>query len=321
MSKNTNKHEETKQIMEGTFEQRILSFEEQADFLERKGLTINDRKFTVHILSNISYYRLSTYMMPFRERDSKGCVMEEFRPGTSWDDVYGLYIFDRKLRLLVFDAIERIEVALRTQIAYQLGAKYGNYWHQNEEIFHPKDNIAWLLKNQILRSIRSNNKNVYNAYCEKNTTPTSWRCMELITFGDLSRIVKGLKNRADRVDLARAFGISDDVTFCSWLHTINYIRNICAHHSRLWNLSLNIRPRQYFHKGGNLHWFTRREAETVDTSKMYYTICIIIFILQTVTPESKFRKKFIKLANDYPQLDLAAMGIPANWRESRIWNF
>jgi abortive infection bacteriophage resistance protein len=67
-------------------------------------------------LSNISYYRLSAYMLPFKVRDADGKVVDNFRPGACWDYVCSLYRFDRKLRLLIFDAIERIEIALRTQI-------------------------------------------------------------------------------------------------------------------------------------------------------------------------------------------------------------
>lgn len=65
----------------------------------------------------------------------KGIDTDKFLPDTSWDDIYNLYKFDRKLRLLVFDAIERIEVSLRTQIIYQLAHKYGSHWQDNEDIF------------------------------------------------------------------------------------------------------------------------------------------------------------------------------------------
>ena len=303
----------------GAFEQRVMSFEEQAEYLEANGLQIENKRFAIHLLTNISYYRLSTYMMPYRLHDEHGKLSERFKPGTTWDDVYGLYIFDRKLRLLIFDAIERIEVALRTQIAWQLSSKYGTHWHDKDELFRKSDNIPEQLKAQIFRQLRLNNKG--GGFCDRQKTPSSWKCMEMVTFGELSKICKGLKNRQDRTDIAKAFGVNDEEVFCSWLHTLNYIRNICAHHCRLWNISLNITPKRYYHKGGRLYWLTRREMDNLNTSKMYYAICIIIFIMQTVAPEAKFRRKFIALATAYPQLDLHAMGIPTDWKESRIWNY
>ncbi len=114
-----------------------LSFNDQINLLESRGLTINDRTRTIRHLSNVSYYRMSAYMLPFKKRDSTGKIIDVFLEGTTWDDIYNLYKFDRKLRLLVFDAIERIEIALRTQEIYQLSHKYGSHWQNDQNIFKP----------------------------------------------------------------------------------------------------------------------------------------------------------------------------------------
>jgi len=84
-----------------------LSFPDQLAQLQQRGLHVTDPDRALHWLRRVSYYRLSAYFLPFKNGES-------FRPGTEFNDVAGLYIFDRKLRLLVLDAIERIEVALRT---------------------------------------------------------------------------------------------------------------------------------------------------------------------------------------------------------------
>ena len=93
-----------------------LTFEEQIALLKSRGLVIDDEQRATRHLSNVSYYRMSAYMLSFKKLDANENVLDEFEEGTTWDNVYDLYKFDRKLRLLIFDAIERIEIALRTQV-------------------------------------------------------------------------------------------------------------------------------------------------------------------------------------------------------------
>lgn len=103
-----------------------LTFSQQVDLLIARGLVVNNKKRVEKTLANISYYRLSAYMLPFKECQN-GVVIARFVPDTTWEMVYDLYKFDRKLRLLLFDAIERIEIAIRTQIVNQLSLKYGSH--------------------------------------------------------------------------------------------------------------------------------------------------------------------------------------------------
>lgn len=114
-----------------------LTIDEQIELLEGRGLDIPDTDRTARHLSNISYYRMSAYMVPFRKPNPDGSLSNDFTPGTTWNDINSLYRFDRKLRLLVFDAIERIEIALRTKLIYQLSLKYGSHWQNEASIFLP----------------------------------------------------------------------------------------------------------------------------------------------------------------------------------------
>ncbi len=118
-----------------TYTKPALSFEQQIELLKNRGLNISDEERAKRHLSNVSYYRLSAYMLPYKIMQANGVVTDDFINGTIWDDIWNLYKFDRKLRLLVFDAIERIEIALRTQIIYQLSHKYGPHWQNNNNLF------------------------------------------------------------------------------------------------------------------------------------------------------------------------------------------
>ena len=113
-----------------------LTYTEQMELLKSRGMTIPDEKRAERLLANISYYRLSAYMLPYKKSED-GMILDAFKTGTTWDMIYNLYVFDRKLRLLVFDAIERLEVSIRTQIIYQLSHKYGSHWQDRPDIFNP----------------------------------------------------------------------------------------------------------------------------------------------------------------------------------------
>ena len=232
-----------------------LTYQQQVDLLKSRGLLIPDENRAVRLLSNISYYRLSAYMLPCKEIKN-GNYTDRFIVGKTWDDVYSLYLFDRKLRLLVFDAIERLEISIRTQIIYQLSHKYGSHWQDNPSIFkviRKKDkdgkvveiNVFNEINKHILEQLNSNKSEVflqhYRETYNKPSTPPSWMSVEIMYFNHLSKICSGLKQRSDIAAIAKFYSLPPD-TFCSWLHTINYVRNLCAHHARLWNRDFNIVP-------------------------------------------------------------------------------
>jgi len=131
-----NQTHELRGILMEHYDKRPLSYDEQIDLLASKGLLIPDRQRTARQLKNISYYRLSAYMLPYKEK-MDDAISSRFKVGSTWDMIYRLYVFDRKLRLLVFDAIERVEIAVRAQIVHQLSQKYGSHWQDNREIFKP----------------------------------------------------------------------------------------------------------------------------------------------------------------------------------------
>jgi len=104
-----------------------LSVADQADLLRDRGLVCNSAQRVEHYLSHIGYYRLSAYWLPFEIPDSEnnGSRNHKFQLGTSFDQILSLYIFDRKLRLLIMEAIERIEVAVRSRWAGAMALRHG----------------------------------------------------------------------------------------------------------------------------------------------------------------------------------------------------
>lgn len=307
-----------------------LTFEEQIALLKSRGLVIDDEKRATRHLSNVSYYRMSAYMLSFKKLDADENVLDEFEEGTTWDNVYDLYKFDRKLRLLIFDAIERIEIALRTQVIYQLSHKYGSHWQNKKNIFKPTYtdprtgkpvNVYNDIKKHIAIELNKNNTifiQHYKAKYDNPKTPPSWMSVELLYFSELSKICQGLSKRADRTALAKAFGVMDEEIFCSWLHTLNYIRNICAHHARLWNIKVDVVPKKYYNKTDKV-WLTNEEVDKVQSTKLFYTLCVILYLLQTVNPRTKFKQHFYDLLEKYPIVETGYMGFPEGWKDLPLW--
>ena len=313
------------------FNKPPLTYEKQVELLLSRGLIVTDRKRAERHLANISYYRLSAYMLPYKKKEN-GIIIDAFKEGTTWDDIYDLYVFDRKLRLLVFDAIERLEVAIRTQIIYQLSHKYGSHWQDNAHIFNPPREVTLRdgrkitidvyreIQSHIKEQLHSNRAEVFiQHYHNKYGTPEnppSWMSVEIMYFNHLSKICTGLKNRADINGIASYFALPPK-TFCSWLHTMNYVRNICAHHSRLWNRDLNIVPEKLSFST-RLVWISN--PDTAKRSKTYYFFCMINYMLQVANPTSQFKSKLKELLEEYKNvISLDSMGFPQGWKEEKMW--
>ena len=303
------------------FNKPPLTYEKQVELLLSRGLIVTDRKRAERHLANISYYRLSAYMLPYKKKED-GIIIDAFKEGTTWDDIYDLYVFDRKLRLL----------AIRTQIIYQLSHKYGSHWQDNAHIFNPPREVTLRdgrtitidvyreIQSHIKEQLHSNRAEVFiQHYHNKYGTPEnppSWMSVEIMYFNHLSKICTGLKNRADINGIASYFALPPK-TFCSWLHTMNYVRNICAHHSRLWNRDLNIVPEKLsFSK--RLVWISN--PDTAKRSKTYYFFCMINYMLQVANPTSQFKSKLKELLEEYKNvISLDSMGFPQGWKEEKMW--
>lgn len=315
----------------GVYNKPPLTYTEQVELLISRGLLVSDKKRAERHLSNISYYRLSAYMRTYKQI-SNGGILDDFIPGTTWDMVYNLYVFDRKLRLLVFDAIERLEVAIRTQIIYQLSHKYGSHWQDDKNIFNSPETITLRDGRKVVKDVYvdiqrhikeqlNNNKaeEFIQHYCRKYDSPEnppSWMSVEVMYFNHLSRICTELKNRSDKTEIAKYFFLPPDI-FCSWLHTINYVRNICAHHARLWNRGLDITPKVLKFSRVRV-WISK--PDTVETSRIYYFLCMLNYLLQTINPTSTFKQRLKALLEEYSEIvSTDAMGFPHDWVNEKIW--
>lgn len=293
-----------------------LSIDQQLDLLASRGMIIPDRAWAFRYLSHISYYRLRGYWIPFEKPDR--APNHAFQEGTTFDDVLDLYIFDRKFRLLIIEAIERVEVSLRAHFANELGLEHGSHFYLKKTFLRNAEvhgNLIDSLKTEIERS-REVFIEHYRATYDQPPLPPIWAVSEVMSFGQLSIWFKYLKSRRDRNRIARAYGI-DERLLQSFMHHLTFIRNIAAHHGRLWNRRLTITmtiPK----KPPELAAMFNHEEE----AKRYIgnTIILLAHLSKLISPGTSWPARICKLIEDAPPARPAAMGLRDTWRELSLWN-
>lgn len=277
--------------------------------LKNGGLLFSDESKASAILQHVSYFRLKSYLIPLM------CDKERhvFKKGASFEQAFELYRFDSLLRRLISENIENIEISLRTQMAYILSKEMGIYWFSDESNFITSATHDDLLRNLEKELNRCDDEQILRfKMLYDNPFPPAWMTMEVSTFGTLSMFFKNLRPGLPKREIASSYGIND-VVFSSWLHCLVYVRNICAHHGRLWNKEMRIQP-----------LFPRRThypfvSPGTSRKRVYYVLCIIQYLLATIVPSSDFLTKLESLLSDFPDVDPTAMGFPRGWEEEPLW--
>lgn len=213
-----------------------LDVTEQLDLLVNRGLIIEKKEVAHTFLKRVNYYRLSAYFIPFELERHK------FKNNTSFEEIVGLYNFDKTLRNLIFKALETVEILLKTKTAYKLAQNYGMFGHVNQNVYKTSKDFN-KLRAKIHQQIGDSNepfvKHFEKTYEEYPNLPI-WAEVEIYSFGTLSHFLTNIENKITK-DIFSDFSMPTKVLL-SWIHFFVYIRNICAHHSRLWNRELRILP-------------------------------------------------------------------------------
>jgi abortive infection bacteriophage resistance protein len=291
------------------FNKKPKSLDEQIDLLELRGMIVDDRESAKFYLQHINYYRLRAYWLTF-ESD---LISHQFIKNTRFQDVLELYIFDRELRLLVLDAIERIEVSVRSQWAYQLAHLHGSHAHLDPTLFNPRfwqRNIDDLTR-EVKRSEELFIQHFQTSYIEP--LPPVWAVCEVMSLGLLSRWYGSLRLTKTQTAIAKVYGVRAEI-LGSWLHHLSVIRNICAHHSRLWNRDFAVVPQLPTSKNNP----TMPQFVT-GSRKVYNTLVILLYLMDQVSPQHLWRSRLLTLLSSHTHF-LTAMNFPQDWINRSIWN-
>lgn len=299
------------------------SFEEQIEILQSWGMIIDDKNEALHFLHRVGYYRLSGYWYPFRKMDN-GVRQDDFIPETHFSDIVALYDFDRRLRLLALDAIERIELAVQVEIAYLLG-KRDSFAHENPAELH----------GNFSRPGRNGRKSKYDKWTEDYNSLVDrskrksfvahnlnnygrlpiWVAIEIFDFGTMSKLYAGMKHN-DKISIEKQFGLNTGSEFETWLRGFNFIRNTAAHHSRLWNC--NVLERATIPR-------TKMKLHPLNNARPFLYFCMMQTVLKKICPHAKWGERFIELLDSFPEVEndaikLEDMGIVEGAKEWPLWN-
>ncbi len=295
-----------------------LSFSDQIARLQDRGLIINDVNDAEHYLRNISFYRLRAYTYPFQDNTDPNHPFNT--PDLTFNDIIDLYNFDRKLRLLVYDAIEKIEVALRTQIIYHWSMNHGGHWYTNPKLYrsqHAFDNQMIAIKDELKRSTETFIDHYYTTYTSPDDPP-AWMSLEVISIGRLSQLFQSLSKGPEKNAITKYFGLNKVDLMENWMHAIANIRNICAHHGRLWNrrltthIDLPTHPRYDF-------VIKKFEYQGIYPYKLYPSLCAMVYLMNIINPQSTFRERLVALVRSCPWRHASEMGFPVDWDDDPFW--
>jgi len=288
-----------------------LTTEQQVDLLRSRGLLIEDPDRAKYYLDRISYYRLSGYVLPFEEPTDDGQRSHKFKPGTTFETILDLYLFDRKLRTLVMDAMERVEVAVRSQMCLHMANKYGDgWWHLDSTHFKTRFDHADFV-NHCDEQLKRTHEVFIKHYIERYDDPPfppSWMTLELLTMGRSSILFMNIRRRSDKNTISRVFGIHYKV-LASWLHSMSYLRNLCAHHSRLWNRTFTIKPILLEHHPIAENARARFAAQAA----------ILVDMLKATAPDSAWSTRLYETFLQHPDVDTRRMGFPVDWQSDKYW--
>ncbi|MBX7246629.1 MAG: Abi family protein [Candidatus Sumerlaeaceae bacterium] len=297
-----------------------LSVEDQAALLLTRGMIGVGRDELIEYLRAVSYYRLSGYWFPYKQPD------DNFRPGTTFQQVWRTYVFDRRLRLLVLDPIERMEVALRSRIIDRMTCAAGPFAHCDPGNFAPTmigatrnpkfksihDEFMAQLEDSAKRSNELFVKHFRAKYISETDLPF-WMAGETMTFGMVLTCFRHLKTPMQK-EIAWDFGIPAAV-LSSWLLTINYVRNLCAHHCRFWNRDLAVKPMIPNHRSLP-GW---HKPGTIPNKRAFAVLTLLKHLLKHTAPNSRWQLRLRELLDEFNDQPIGQMGFIKDWEQCPIW--
>lgn len=318
-----------------------LPVDEQVKRLVEHGLEVGDEARAAQILAAIGYYRLTGYLYPFRfseeyvdeEDRPRTRVLSDFRPGTHLAQAEAIIDFDRQLRMLVLEGLERIEVAVRMRIGYVLGRRSA-FAYEDPYYFvqaftadgtdirdpAPSRHVQWLQRVSD-RQAGSDEQFVEHFRDKYDDRMPVWALTEILELGHFSVLYRGM-DQVDAEEIAHAFGVPTKKMMASWLASLNYVRNVAAHHARLFNRKLQNAPSRP--KIGRIPVLDhlRSSGDAKNVYGTYNALAVIAYLLPSIEIETNWAARLTTLLRDFPTsslLTVESLGAPLDWETLELW--
>ena len=281
--------------------------------LKQRGLHVSDEREALQTLSMVSYFRLACYFRPMEVNK----ISHEFRQGTTLDQVLALYKFDTALRDMVFNATRQIEVALRSRVNHHFSRNHTPFWFTQVDMAVDGhlfvENLSGVDR-EIHRTKEDFIKEHFERY-DKPSFPPAWKTLETLSFGTLSKLYKNFADKANKKAVAEDFGLPQHEFLISWLESLTVLRNLGAHHARIWNRRYALKPQMPRTLSGQ-KWLTNF---AFPPDKIYPQLCCIAYLLNAIDGRNTFAIDIKQLLQRHPSVDAAAMGFPKGWKNEPLW--
>ena len=272
-------------------------------------------------LETVGYYRLSAYWLPYERPPAVGQTRSKsFTSGTNFSDIVDIYVFDRKLRLLMMEAIDRFEIAVRSRWTNRLSLAHGSHSHMDCTCFQNGFEHSRMYA-KIVQTAKASREVFIEHYKAKYTEPflpPLWQVTELMTLGEISMWVKATKDNRIKDRVARDIGLPNKETLEGTLQLLAYVRNICAHHSRLWN-------RRTVKRAPNIRTFQAdmeidaTSGQNQPNNTIYNVLVVLSQTLRHQSPDTTYPQRVAALIGSRSNVQQRAMGFPINWKSRPIW--
>ena len=280
-----------------------MPISDQLNRLAELGLAIPDREQAAHSLRHIGYHRLSSYWRPFQVQ-STGGNDHTFRSGVEFGDVMEHYNFDGALRSTVAEALGQIEVSARALWAGHLASAGGDQAHLNPALFSGPE------YERKLDALQQNYERTAEPDSRDWRDATIWEITEAMSFGQLSRWYLDISARRTRNAIARHYRMNH-IVLSSILFNMAHLRNICAHHGRLWNRNL--------YTGLRIPNALAAYCNLAAKEGIYNRLVIIAYLMDIIAPRDCWPSKLQALLDEYPGIPKDRMGFPHGWEEIPFW--
>ena len=295
-----------------------LSIEQQIAKLKQQGLVIKNDTFAADVLSNISYYRLKAYSFPFQDCEDQLFIKDDI----NFVDIVSLYRFDCRLRTLIFHALAKIEISLRTKLIREYSIETGNsHWFTDKSLYFNLDKFDFIME-KIGDDVNRSDEDFIKHYQAKYSSPDlppAWMTLETLSFGNISKLIANLDCKSTPYkNVSMAFGLPNSFILENWIYSFSVLRNYCAHHSRIWNRRFHVEMKLPYNTV--FPFIDKKMLSSIHKNKLFAVLSSIQYIIKIISPENDLKNTLIKTISEGGKLlQIKDMGFPENWQTFGVW--
>lgn len=302
--------------------QKPRTIEEQLAKLKSLGMEFHDEDLAKKYLCRVSYFRMKYFWIDMIDE-----VSGDFKKDVYFEDVIERYEFDKSLRQILFNAIETLEVGLRAKIITTLSlATDSGLWYLDNTLFENKDfheDFVFDLKYEFGRSTDPFARDYIRDHADWDEeslggdNPDAWMIIETATFGTLSKMYKNLKAQSPlQSAIANEFGLYSSKELSSWLEALSVLRNVVAHHSRLWYRIFSKKPVNI--KGHRNNWLSNDMTEN-QRKRAFGVISCLLYLCNSIAPENQVKEDIKQLFANHPKVPIYMLGFTTGWQNNPLW--